>query len=69
MSETVIREAVLSEHLRGLKMPGAAKEYQGLARQARDEGIGLIASDERLAELVRNAMWAPRYYPYRFSKG
>ena len=36
MSETAIREAVLSEHLRGLKMPGAAKEYQGLARQARD---------------------------------
>ena len=28
MSETAIREAVLSEHLRGLKMPGAAKEYQ-----------------------------------------
>jgi malate dehydrogenase (oxaloacetate-decarboxylating) len=40
-----------------------------VARQARDEGIGLIASDERLAELVKNAMWAPRYYPYRFSKG
>lgn len=36
MSETAIREAVLSEHLHGLKMPGAAKEYQGLARQARD---------------------------------
>jgi malate dehydrogenase (oxaloacetate-decarboxylating) len=39
-----------------------------VARQARDEGIGLIASDERLAELIRNAMWAPRYYPYRYSK-
>ena len=36
MSETAIREAVLSEHLHDLKMPGAAKEYQGLARQARD---------------------------------
>src|SRR4030042_1221318 len=38
MSETAIREAVLSEHLRSLKMPGAAKEYQSLARQARDGG-------------------------------
>ena len=38
MSEAAIREAVLSEHLRGLKMPGAAKEYQSLARQARDGG-------------------------------
>jgi len=38
MSETAIREAVLSEHLRGLKMPGAAKEYQSLARQGRDGG-------------------------------
>ena len=25
MSETAIREAVVAEHLRGLKMPGAAK--------------------------------------------
>jgi len=38
MSETAIREAVISEHLHGLKMPGAAREYQGLARQARDGG-------------------------------
>jgi malate dehydrogenase (oxaloacetate-decarboxylating) len=40
-----------------------------VARQARDEGIGLIASDERLAELVKSAMWVPRYYPYRYSRG
>jgi DNA replication protein DnaC len=38
MSETAIREAVISEHLHGLKMPGAAREYQALARQARDGG-------------------------------
>lgn len=36
MSETAIRDAVVAEHLRGLKMPGAAKEYQSLSRQARD---------------------------------
>jgi malate dehydrogenase (oxaloacetate-decarboxylating) len=40
-----------------------------VAKQARDEGIGLIASDERLAELIRSAMWVPRYYPYRYSRG
>ena len=38
MSRAAIREAVLSEHLRTLKLPGAAKEYQSLARQARDGG-------------------------------
>lgn len=38
MSEIAIREAVLSEHLRALKMPGVAREYQALARQARDGG-------------------------------
>jgi len=38
MSETAIREAVISEHLRDLKMPGTAREYQSLARQARDGG-------------------------------
>jgi len=40
-----------------------------VAKQARDEGLGLIASDERLAELVKSAMWVPRYYPYRYSRG
>jgi malate dehydrogenase (oxaloacetate-decarboxylating) len=39
-----------------------------VAKQARDEGLGMIASDERLAELIKNAMWVPRYYPYRYSR-
>ena len=38
MSETAIREAVLTEHLRTLKLPGAAREYEALSRQARDGG-------------------------------
>ena len=38
MSETAIREAVIKEHLHTLKMPGVAKEYPGLARQAGDAG-------------------------------
>jgi malate dehydrogenase (oxaloacetate-decarboxylating) len=36
-----------------------------VAKQARDEGLGIIASDERLSELIKSAMWIPRYYPYR----
>ncbi len=36
-----------------------------VAKQARDEGLGMIVSDERLAELIRKAMWIPHYYPYR----
>jgi malate dehydrogenase (oxaloacetate-decarboxylating) len=39
-----------------------------VAKKAREEGIGLIAPDERLAQLIKNAMWVPRYYPYRYSK-
>lgn len=38
MSETAIRDAVLSEHLHTLKLPGLAREYPALARQARDGG-------------------------------
>lgn len=38
MSETAIREAVLTEHLHILKLPGVAREYTELARQARDGG-------------------------------
>ncbi len=38
-----------------------------VARQARDDGLGLDVPDERLAEIIRSAMWVPRYYPYRYS--
>lgn len=38
MSEAAIREAVLTEHLHALRLPGVAREYESLARQARDGG-------------------------------
>ena len=38
MSENAIREAVVTEHLRMLRLPGMAHEYPALARQARDGG-------------------------------
>lgn len=38
MSDAAIRDAVLKEHLHILKMPGVAKEYPSLARQASDAG-------------------------------
>jgi DNA replication protein DnaC len=53
MSETTIREAVVAEHLRGLKMPGAAKEYQSLARQACD---GSWAYEEFLRQVLEAEM-------------
>ncbi len=37
-----------------------------VARQARDDLIGMSVSDERLEKLIRDAMWVPHYYPYRF---
>jgi len=36
-----------------------------VAKQAREDGYGMIASDEHLAKLIRDAMWEPHYYPYR----
>ncbi|RPH96539.1 NAD-dependent malic enzyme [candidate division KSB1 bacterium] len=36
-----------------------------VAKQAREDGQGMVVSDERLAELLRAAMWEPHYYPYR----
>lgn len=38
-----------------------------VAKQARQEGIGMNVSDERLAELIKKAMWKPHYYPYRYN--
>ncbi len=37
-----------------------------VAKQARADGIGMQVTDERLESLITNAMWDPRYYPYRF---
>jgi malate dehydrogenase (oxaloacetate-decarboxylating) len=39
-----------------------------IAKQARDDGLGMIATDERLAELLQKAMWTPQYYPYRLAR-
>jgi malate dehydrogenase (oxaloacetate-decarboxylating) len=38
-----------------------------VAKQARTEGLGIQVSDERLALLLKAAMWVPQYYPYRYS--
>ncbi len=38
-----------------------------VAKQAREDGLGMITSDEHLAELIRGAMWDPHYYPYRYT--
>jgi len=38
MSEAAIRDAVLQEQLRTLKLPGVVREYPALARQAQAEG-------------------------------
>jgi malate dehydrogenase (oxaloacetate-decarboxylating) len=37
-----------------------------VACKARDEGIGLRLSDDELSQRVREAMWTPKYLPYRF---
>jgi malate dehydrogenase (oxaloacetate-decarboxylating) len=37
-----------------------------VARQAREDGQGLLAPDEILETLVDRAMWIPHYYPYRY---
>jgi malate dehydrogenase (oxaloacetate-decarboxylating) len=39
-----------------------------VAKQARADGTGMIATDERLAEIIRAAMWEPHYYPYRYGR-
>jgi malate dehydrogenase (oxaloacetate-decarboxylating) len=36
-----------------------------VAKEARDSGLGRMASDDRFENLIRRAQWIPRYYPYR----
>jgi malate dehydrogenase (oxaloacetate-decarboxylating) len=38
-----------------------------VAKEARQDGLGMIASDAHLSELIHSAMWNPHYYPYRYS--
>jgi malate dehydrogenase (oxaloacetate-decarboxylating) len=38
-----------------------------VAKVARDSGLGVRGSDERLLEMVRNSMWDPQYLPYRWA--
>lgn len=49
MSEAAVRDAVLQQYLRTLKLPGVAREYPTLARQARDGGW---AYEEFLRQLL-----------------
>lgn len=37
-----------------------------VAKQARNDSIGMCVDDARLEFLIRDAMWEPRYYPYRY---
>jgi DNA replication protein DnaC len=53
MSEAAIRDAVLQEQLRTLKLPGVAQEYPALARQAREDGW---AYEEFLRQLLETEL-------------
>ncbi len=39
-----------------------------VAKVARDSGLGLRRDENSLKEMIRNAMWSPKYLPYRYKK-
>ena len=39
-----------------------------VAKVARDSGLGLRKDDDSLSTMIKNAMWAPKYLPYRYVK-
>jgi malate dehydrogenase (oxaloacetate-decarboxylating) len=39
-----------------------------VAKEARDSGLGRLLDDNRLSEMINQAMWIPRYLPYRYVK-
>jgi malate dehydrogenase (oxaloacetate-decarboxylating) len=39
-----------------------------VAKEARETGLGIRADDEQLLNMITNAMWKPKYLPYRFIK-
>ncbi len=46
----------------------SARVALAVAQVARDSGLGLRADDERLQAMILNAMWDPKYLPYRHVK-
>jgi malate dehydrogenase (oxaloacetate-decarboxylating) len=46
----------------------SAKVALAVAKAARDAGLGLRADDEHLQAMILNAMWDPKYLPYRYVK-
>jgi malate dehydrogenase (oxaloacetate-decarboxylating) len=46
----------------------SARVAMSVAKVARDAGLGLRVEDERLFEMITNAMWNPKYLPLRYVK-
>jgi len=60
------------ERKRGMLLPdmedireAAFQVALAVAREARDSGLGRQLDDAELVEVIREAQWAPRFYPYR----
>ncbi len=43
----------------------SAQVALAVAKEARRSGLGVRADDEKLLQMVMNAMWEPKYLPYR----
>lgn len=39
-----------------------------VAKEARDSGLGIRKSDDELREIIRRAMWQPKYMPFRYQE-
>ena len=75
-ASTALSNMVTDEQLRkGLLLPPlenirevSFEVAMAVAKQARKESVGIQVPDERLSQLMRAAMWVPRYYPYRLAR-
>ena len=71
-SRTLSELVTAAEREEGLLLP-AMEDIRGaalrvalaVAKEARDNGLGRLLSDDELTAVVRKAQWTPRYYPYR----
>ncbi len=46
----------------------SAQVALAVAKEARRSGLGVRADDEKLLQMVMNAMWEPKYLPYRLAE-
>jgi malate dehydrogenase (oxaloacetate-decarboxylating) len=67
VSEDELKTGQLLPNIEGIRHV-STQIALAVAREARESGLGIRADDQKLLKMITNAMWQPKYLPYRYIK-